>query len=276
MVGRISYAFLLFIVVSAMSSDEDYKDEESSDEEEEDDEEEWVEDADEDEVKVNHRKFGKDLSNKRKRAPAQKKNQPKRKGRSSCRAKKGCGDDDDGGSLENFLIVEKREGEKPQSNIILLGEEDIFTKYDSFIVGENDKREEARLVLRHLVENGLRISDPDLGDGSFVQEGVTSMLQSGLLTTKHEPMDNHRSPWFGSAYRNNPHNMKILQASTLCMTFLRNALEDTGGIIYVIFSHNTSLRNPTPAVILGFTRISLLGINTVSCSLSATPKRARG
>jgi hypothetical protein len=209
-----------------MSSDEDYKDEESSDEEEEDDEEEWAEDADEE--KVNHRKFGKDLSNKRKR------DQPKRKGRSSCRVKKGCGDDD-GGSLETFLIVEKREGEKPQTNIIL-GEEDIFTKYDSFIVDDVDMRDEARVVLRHLVKNGLVISDPNLGDGCFVQEEVTAMLQSGLLTTKHDPVDNHRSPWFGSAYRNNPHNMKILQESSLCMTFLQNALEDTGGIICNFFA----------------------------------------
>jgi hypothetical protein len=226
-----------------MSSDEDYKDEESSDEEEEDDEEEWLEDADEDEVKVNHRKFGKDLSNKRKRAPAQKKrapaqkkNQPKRKGRSSCRAKKGSCDGDDGGSLETFLIVEKREGEKPQSNIIL-GEEDIFTKYDSYIVDDVDKRDEARVVLRHLVKNGLRIADPNLGDGCFVQEEVTAMLESGLLTTKHDPVDqNRRSPWFGSAYRNNPHNMKILQESSLCMAFLQNALEDTGGIICNFFA----------------------------------------
>jgi hypothetical protein len=224
------------------SSDEEYKDEPSDEEEEE--EEEWVEDADdeEDEEEVNHRKFGKDLSNKRKRAPkkrapAQKKNQQKRKGRSSCRAKKGCGDDDDdGGSLENFLIVEKREGEKPLSNIIL-SKEDIFTKYDSFIVGDVDKKEEAKMVLRHLVKNGLVISDPNLGDGCFVQDEVTTMLESGLLTTKHDPVDQkQRSSWFGSAYCNNPHNMKILQASSFCMTFLQNALEDTGGIICNVFA----------------------------------------
>ena len=58
------------------------------------------------------------------------------------------------------------------------------------------------MVLRHLVENDLVIADLNLGDGCFVQEEVTTMIKSGLLTTKHDPVDqNQRSPWFGSAYR---------------------------------------------------------------------------
>jgi hypothetical protein len=209
------------------SSDEEYKEETSEDEEEE-----WEEE--EDEV-VCRGKFGANLTNKRivarkKRSSAPKKKEPKRKRR----AKK-HDDDDGGGNIESFLVVAEKKVENPQTNIIIC-KEDIFNKYVPFVVlAEGESREEAMEVLRHLVENDLTIIDYNFG-GRDVQKDVTSMVQSGLLTTKHEPRDKSRSPWLGSAFRNNPHNLKLLQESAMCLTFMQEVLEGTGGIVSNFFA----------------------------------------
>ncbi len=211
------------------SSDEDYE-EESSERESSDKEEDGEDDVDD--GGVGKRKVGKDLSNQR--VAASKKGAPKkkRKGRSLSRAKR-VDDDDGGGSLQGLLVMDEVEGEKPMSATT----EEIFTKYSSYIVDEKGEPPAvAKKVLRHLVEKGLVIGDYDFGED--VEEVVFSpMVKSGLLTTKHAPMNqSHRSAWFGSAFRNVPHNLKILRQSSTCMSFLQQVLANTGGIVCKFFA----------------------------------------
>jgi hypothetical protein len=105
------------------------------------------------------------------------------------------------------------------------------------VLQKGESKEEARKVLRHLVENGLVVIDYDFGEDDVEKVVFSPMVKSGLLTTKHAPVtQSYRSAWFGSAYGNVPHKLKILKDSPTCMTLLERFFANTGGIVCNFFA----------------------------------------